>query len=277
MKMRCRKTLSIKLHSQLLTIASAIFFLVICEVPTAAGNDDSRSLAGDGRYAGFIFGTARSSNSILDIDGFANWGNPGWKHNYSDQGAVGGVFFGRSIGNEGLNLRYELEAMLTDFAVVSNQVDPRPIYGGDETVVSKYDWTLAAKLGIEKQIGGGRLYMLGGPALAQISNSVSDLDYNTDRSDVNYGKQFFDSDDSFSSKSTRFGLTLGFGFEKDIAPNWSFRLEAAVFDFGSEKYRVNYSGDDSCGRNGPKTPCDTYLIDNSLTTLRLGFVYHFGS
>lgn len=221
-------------------------------------------------YAGFMLGAGHSSNEIVDIHGFSNWGHPGSKVKYSDRGLVGGVFAGQRTNFEGTNKRYEVEFMLTDLVSRSNRVDPRPIYGGDETVVTKYDWTLTARFGVDKQIDNVRFFVLGGPALARIENSVTDVDWIREQK-----RYVYDPDDSFSSESTRFGWNLGIGFEKSIASNWLIRLEGAVFDFGNETYQVNHAANDGCGSGGPKTPCATHKIDHRVSVLRLGFVYQF--
>ncbi len=256
-------------------LVSVALLLELLQIPAMADDGTGVSSPRDGSYAGLLIGAGRSSNYITDTKGWSNWGNPGWTLGYNDKGVAGGVFFGRRVENGSFNLRYEFEAMLTDLSARSNRVDPRPTYGGDETVITKYDWAVALRFGAEKQVDDIRYFILGGPALARIFNSVTDLDYYTDENDPLYGQQFVDSDDSFDSDSTRLGWTLGIGFEKDVAPNLSFRLEGVVFDFGSETYRVNYSGNNSCGNGGPKAPCDTFLIDHRLSALRLGFVYHF--
>ena len=56
-------------------------------------------------------------------------------------------------------------------------------------------------------------------------------------------------------------------------------LEESTFyrpvNFGSETYRVNLSGNNSCGPGGAMTPC-RYTVRNRLGVVRLGIVYLFG-
>ena len=60
-----------------------------------------------------------------------------------------------------------------------------------------------------------------------------------------------------------------------LAARWALRFDGSYLDFGSETYRVNLSGNNSCGPGGAMTPC-RYTVRNRLGVVRLGFVYRFG-
>ena len=45
-------------------------------------NDADTAVEWKGAYAGVFVGSGRAANRIIDIDGFANWGNPGWAVKY---------------------------------------------------------------------------------------------------------------------------------------------------------------------------------------------------
>ena len=247
---------------RLATILLVLLTLTTSVTPAIA-EEQANSALTEGQFAGVFVGAGRSSNTLLDINGFANWGNPGSTTGYNKSGAVGGAFFGQQTDN----FRYEMEFMLGDLSANTNRVDPRPIVGLDETAISKLNWSLSARFGITESIGRTRAFAVVGPALASIDNSVTDLDWVDDI-------QKEDPDDSFRDSSTRFGWTLGLGFETEVAPNWLLRFEGVYFDFGKENYLVNRSGDDGCGKDGPRAPCP-YSVENRFTALRIGMVYYF--
>ena len=56
---------------------------------------------------------------------------------------------------------------------------------------------------------------------------------------------------------------------------WALRFDGSYLDFGSETYRVNLSGNNSCGPGGAMTAC-RYTVRNRLGVVRLGIVYGFG-
>ena len=246
---------------RLATILALVVLLTLTtSVTPAIAEEQANSASTEGQFAGVFVGAGQSSNTLLDIDGFANWGNPGSTTGYNKSGAVGGAFFGQQSDN----LRYELEFMLGGLSAQTNQLDPE---GLDETAISKLNWTLAARFGITESIGRTRAFAVVGPTLASIDNSVTDIDFSPDHPPIK------DPDDSFQDSSTHFGWTLGLGIETEVAPNWLLRFEGVYFDFGKESYQVNLSRNNPCG-HGPRAPC-TYSIDNRLTALRIGMVYYF--
>ena len=243
-------------------LALVVLVTLTTSVAPVNAEEQANSASTEGQFAGVFVGAGQSSNTLLDIDGFANWGKPGFTTGYNKSGAVGGAFFGQQSDS----LRYELEFMLGGLSAQTNQLDPE---GLDETAISKLNWALAARFGITESIGRTRAFAVVGPALASIDNSVTDLDYSKDHPP----RQEPDDDDSFRDSSTHFGWTLGFGIETEVAPNWLLRFEGVYFDFGKESYQVNLSRNNPCG-HGPRAPC-TYSIDNRLTALRIGMVYYF--
>ena len=246
---------------RILIIAGACLLLVMAAAPADA-EDGARGSLWQGAYAGILAGTGRLSNTIIDLDGFANWGHPGSTLEYDTSGMIGGAFAGRRFAFRGVNLRYELEWMVGNLSAGTDGLDPTC---PDEVAASRIPWTLAGRFGVEDRIGAVRLFAVAGPALARIVNSVTDTDF----SGSCLERQLrFDPDDSFRRESTRAGWTLGFGLETDITPNWGLRLDGAYFDFGSQRYRVNLSGNNTCGPGGPHAPC-TYSIGNRLTALRV--------
>ena len=247
-------------------LALVVLVTLTASVTPAIAEEQANSASTEGQFAGVFVGAGQSSNTLLDINGFANWGKPGSTTGYNKSGAVGGAFFGRQSDN----FRYELEFMLGDLSANTNRVDPRPEVGSDETAISKLNWSLSARFGITESIGRTRAFAVVGPALASIDNSVTDLDYSQDHPP----RQEPDDDDSFRDSSTHFGWTLGLGIETEVAPNWLLRFEGVYFDFGKENYLVNRSGDDRCGAGGPFSPCP-YSVENRFTALRIGMVYYF--
>lgn len=250
------------------TVAVACLLLIVAAAPAGAGDGTRDSLWQDS-YAGILAGTGRLSNTIVDFDGFANWGHPGSTLEYDTSQWTGGAFAGRRFAFGGVNLRYELEWMLGNLSASTDALDPTC---PDEVAASRVRWTLAGRFGVEDRIGAVRLFAVAGPALARIVNSVTDTDF----SGSCLERQLrFDPDDSFRSESTRAGWTLGFGVETEMTPSWVLRLDGAYFDFGSERYRVNLSGNNTCGPGGPHAPC-TYLIGNRMAALRVALIYQFG-
>ena len=95
------------------------------------------------------------------------------------------------------------------------------------------------------------MFVFGGPALARIVNSVTDTDYSGSiclETDLR-----LDADDSFRRGSTEVGWAIGAGFEMPLAARWALRIDGSYLDFGSETYRVNLSGNNSCGPGGART------------------------
>ena len=104
------------------------------------------------------------------------------------------------------------------------------------------------RVGVEETIGDFDVFVSGGPALARIVNSVTDTDYSGStclETDLR-----LDADDSFRRVSTEIGWAIGTGFEMPLAARWALRFDGSYLDFGSETYRVNLSGNNSCGPGG---------------------------
>lgn len=256
------------MRKHILIIAGAWLVFIMAAAPAGAEDGAGGSLW-QGTYAGILAGTGRLSNTIIDVDGFANWGHPGSTLEYDTSGTVGGAFAGRRFVLGGVNLRYELEWMLGDVSASTDGLDPTC---PDEVAATRIRWTMAGRFGVEDRIGPIRLFAVAGPALGRIVNSVTDTDFSGNCLERQLR---FDADDSFRSESTRAGWTLGFGLEAEMTPNWALRLDGAYFDFGSQRYRVNLSGNNTCGPGGPRAPC-TYSIGNRVTALRIALIYRFG-
>ena len=60
-----------------------------------------------------------------------------------------------------------------------------------------------------------------------------------------------------------------------LAARWALWFDGSYLDFGSETYRVNLSGNNSCEPGCGMTAC-RYTVRNKLGVDRLGIVYRFG-
>ncbi|MXZ48251.1 MAG: hypothetical protein F4Z13_03210 [Candidatus Dadabacteria bacterium] len=172
--------------------------------------DPAQSETGPARfdsYAGVFAGSAFMRNRILDIDGFADWGNPGSVSKYDDTGFVGGVIVGRKFDVGGLTLRMELDGTLTNVSASTNKLDPE---GLDETAESEFSWIVSARGGVEQAVGCVTVFVTTGLAFAGISNSVTDIDSSDSGSMV-------DPDDSFGKDSTEVGWVVGAGAEAALS------------------------------------------------------------
>ena len=243
-------------------ITSAVSVLVLATVSSA--NADPFDWAGT--YVSVFTGSSRADNRIVDIDGFANWGNPGSTVEYRASDIVGGVLVGRKFDIGGAGIRIELDGMFGDISAKSNQLDPE---GLDETVVSKVRWVATVRTGIEHAVGPATIFATGGAAAARISNSVTDIDFGGGM------PQRIDPDDSFRSSSTEIGWVIGVGLESPTADNWGLRLDVSHMDFGQSTHYVNRSGGNRCGDGGPRRACP-YELENRLSILRIAVVYSFG-
>lgn len=220
-------------------------------------------------YAGVFAGAGWAINRLVDVDGFANWGNPGSALGYSRLGAVGGALAGQRFAFGRLGFRVEAEAIVGGLPAVTRRLDPGCT---DEAAMSRFRWVASVRLGIEEEFGGVLVFASGGPALARIVNSVTDTDYSG--TECLERDLRFDADDSFSSASTRVGWAIGAGVETPLAPRWALRVDGSYFEFGKRRYRVNLSGNNTCGPGGPNTAC-SYIVRNRLGILRLALVYRF--
>ncbi len=233
-----------------------------------AGGADTAS-GPTGFYAGAFAGAGWTANRLVDVAGFANWGNPGSRLSYGGSGPVGGLLVGKKFAFGGVQARIELDAAAGRLSAGTRELDPTCT---DEAAESRFRWAASLRVGIERTVGGMTAFASGGPALARIVNSVTDTDY-SGASCLERDLRL-DPDDSFRKSAARLGLALGAGVEAPLAASWSLRLEASWLDFGRETYLVNRSGNNSCGRGGPRAPCP-YTIENRLITLRLAVIRSF--
>ncbi len=237
----------------------------------ALGATETRAAdgGGDENYAGVFVGTGKAAGKIVDIDGFADWGNPGSTSRLNGSAALAGVLAGRrfDMGNSGL--RIEIDALAGNLSANTDKLDPTC---NDETAAARIRWMATARMGIDMDVGNTRIFLAGGPALARIVNSVSDIDYAGPG--CLEGNLLFDDDDSFRSDETRVGWALGAGLEMPLSSRWTMRLDGTRFDFGQESYQVNESGNNRCSRGGEFRPC-TYSLDNRGAMARLMIFYRF--
>ncbi len=250
--------------------AAGLAFIVMAvnAVPAFAGSE-GRTSGWAGTYAGAFAGAGRLGSRIVDVDGFADWGNPGSRTGYAGEGAVGGLLVGKRFGIGDGRLRVEADAMFGDLSAGTNRLDPGCT---DEAAASRFRWIATVRAGVEETVGVVGVFVSGGPALARIVNSVTDTDYSGTtclETDLR-----LDADDSFRRGSTEIGWAISAGFEMPLAARWAFRFDGSYLDFGSETYRVNLSGNNSCGPGGAMTAC-RYTVRNRLGIVRLGIVYWF--
>ena len=251
--------------------AAGLAFIVMAvnALPALAGSE-GRTSGWSGTYAGVFAGAGRPDNRIVDVDGFADWGNPGSRTGYAGAGAVGGLLVGKRFGIGGVRFRVEADATFGDLSARTNRLDPGCT---DEAAAARFRWIATVRVGVEETIGGVGVFVSGGPALARIVNSVTDTDYSG--STCLERDLRLDADDSFRRGSTEVGWAIGAGFEMPLAARWALRFDGSYLDFGSETYRVNLSGNNSCGPGGARTAC-RYTVRNRLGVVRLGIVYRFG-
>ena len=245
-------------------LSLAVLVLLACGGPAAACDD----AAGDTgcTYTGLLVGTSRAFNRIIDIDGFANWGNPGAVLDYDDVELTGSALVGRRLAIGPVPLRLEFDATFGDMRATSNRLDPQ---GLDETAEAKFRWIATAGAGSEVAVGRFTVFGKGGLAVADVANSVTDIDFFRDRPPM------LDPDDSFREVSTDFGWQLAAGIEATLADAWALRLDGSYMAFGRSTYAVNRGRNNRCGPGGSLRPC-LYDVEHTLGLLRLGFIYRFG-
>ena len=236
------------------TMLGLLAFLIVTASAPAYAADDGSVLHGSEAYAGVFVGSAEVDNRLIDVDGFANWGNPGSVTRYGDAGFVGGVLIGKKFNFGGTLIRLELDGTIGDLEARTNQLDPEDL---DETAVVEFQWIATARVGIEKPIGSVTVFATGGLARARIENFVVDLD-----------SGIVDPDDSFHNRSTETGWVIGLGAEIPLTRGWMARLEGLRMDFGRNDYHVNNSHNNICGRGGPRRSC-LYRVENKLNVFRL--------
>lgn len=231
--------------------------LVVGRFGYAAENDSAAAWAGV--YAGAFVGSGQADNRLIDPAGFANWGHPGTVTRHEDSGFAGGVLIGRKFNLDGFSVRIEFDGTIGDLESETNHLDP---VDRDEATASEFQWISTARVGIEKSIGSATVFATGGLALARIKNSVTDTDFAPDM------PARMDPDDSFHDRSTETGWVVGLGIEIPLADAWAIRFEGLHLDFGKNDYRVNRSGNNPCGSDGPREPC-LYRVENELDVFRL--------
>ena len=229
---------------------------------------DGAAPDGTGIYVGAFAGTARSNNRLIDVDGFADWGNPGSTTDYDDSGLIGGVLAGRKIEIGGTTFRMELDVAFGGLSGHSSMLDPTC---PDESVKSENRWIATARVGVEEPVGRATVFATGGLAAARIVNSVTDIDYTGSCLEMQLR---LDSDDSFRDGSTELGWVIGVGVEAPLADAWTLRLDGSYVDFGRSTHYVNRSANNTCG-GGARRPC-RYDIENRLGIVRLAIIRRFG-
>lgn len=121
----------------------------------------------------------------------------------------------------------------------------------DNYVAVKYGWygTATGRLGLAYD----RLltYVKGGAAVASITNSAAD-----------FTGGVIDPSDLTSVKKTRWGWTVGSGFELAVAPSWSLKSEYMFMDFGKHT-SSNIDG-------------DSFTHKNQVHTWKVGLNYRWG-
>ena len=249
--------------------ASAALFLLV------AGGNASAESPGAGfswaeTYAGLFAGTGLTGNRLVDVDGFANWGNPGSVVEYDDEDFAAGLLAGKRFHFNGMPFRLELDATFSDLSASTNRLDPTC---PDESAAAKYRWVATARAGVEETLGRVTVFATGGLAAAEIDNSVTDIDY--DGEGCLEPPVYRDPDDSFHDSSTELGWVIGAGVETAFADAWTLRLEGSYLDFGRNTFYVNRSGGGRCGAGGPRRPCP-YQVENTLGIVRLAVVHRFG-
>ena len=242
---------------------------------SVSAGSDGATFDWTGTYAGVFAGAGRADNRIVDVDGFANWGNPGWAVDYDDAGFAGGALIGKKFEFDGVPFRIELDGTFGNMSAKTDRIDPR---GRDETAESKFRWIATARLGVEEAVGPATVFAAAGLAAARIDNSLTDLDRGcvpVGDPDCRPTPWRADPDDSFYGGSTEIGWVIGVGVETSLDDAWTLRLEGSYLDFGKSTHYANHSGDGRCGPGGLRRPC-AYSVENRLGIVRLAVIRWFG-
>ena len=252
-------------HWKLLGGAASLLCALTLFWANMATATENRNQALPGLYTGIYLGVGLGENSIVDPQGFANWGEAGWTVDYDDKDPVGGLLFGRSFEFLTLPFRVELDAGLSAVSAKTNLLDPAHL---DETAISSFKWITTARAGIEKNIGPMTLFATGGLAMARIRNSVTDIDFGPGQ------PSRVDPDDSFAETEVETGWVVGGGIEGPVAKSLYLRFEGLYMDFGKSSWPVNIAADGRCGPDGERTVC-YYDVQNRLATFRAALIYRF--
>ncbi len=244
--------------------------LLLCAgvIPAEAGQEGTEAGSAT-TYAGAFAGYGRAANRLVDVAGFANWGNPGSRLGYDGSGPVGGFLVGRKFRIGAVQARIEFDASLADISAGTRRLDPTC---PDEAAETRLKWVASLRAGIEESIGGVTLFVSAGPGVAHIVNAVTDTDYSG--SSCLERDLRLDDDDSFRDSATHLGLAVGAGAEMPLTGGWIMRFEGSWLDFGRSNYAVNRSGNNPCGPGGPRAPC-AYRIENRLGMLRVAAIMNF--
>ena len=221
-----------------------------------------------GLYAGAFASSARLRNRLIDVDGFADWGNPGSTTDYDDSRLVGGVLVGRKIEIDGTTFRVELDAAFGGPSARSSMLDPTC---PDESAASE-DGSRRRASESRNPFGHATVFANGGLAAARIVNSVTDIDYSGTtclERDLR-----LDTTIRFRDSSTELGWVIGAGIEAPLSDAWTLRLDGSYLDFGRSTHHVNRSANNTCG-GGARRPC-RYDIENRLGIVRLAIIRRFG-
>ncbi len=241
-----------------------------------------------GMYTGVFVGSGQADNRIVDVKGFANWGQPGWAVDYNRSADVGGLLVGKMFSTSDKIFFLESDLIFGHMTTSTKKLEPYekqeynradpPVpgwidpYVRDESAETKYNWILSLRGGVGKVVGKSTIFVTGGMAVAQITDSLTDIDF--DFRPETYIPPEFDPDDSFSTKSEKLGWVLGIGAEHQFTKGWTARLETSYFDFGKSTHYANHSKDDRCGPGNEKSLCP-FSITHKLKIVRFAITRPF--
>ena len=174
---------------------------------------------------------------------------------------------GRKFDLNGARFRVELDGIFGEMSASTDRVDPA---GRDETARASVRWAATARLGLEHREGPVTIFINGGAAVARITNSLTDIDFDSTRNIPRHK----DPDDSFYHSATRVGWVLGLGIETPVWDSWRWRLDGSYLGFSRTTRYVNRSGNNPCGHGGPREACP-YKVENHLVVIRLALVRRF--
>ena len=91
----------------------------------ARAEDDPATLGWSETYAGVFIGAGLTDNKLVDVDGFANWGDAGSVSDYHDSGLAGGALIGKRFATGFVPLRVEIDGTFGDMSAKTNKLDPK--------------------------------------------------------------------------------------------------------------------------------------------------------